>query len=310
MRWDDFRRSDNVEDDRDGGGGFGGGGGGMQMGGGGLGIGTIIVLGLLGWALGIDPRILIGGADVIMGGGQGPAIEQRAPQREASRGPAAPPSDQSGQFIAAILGNTEDVWGEIFKEGGRRYEAPKLRMFSGATRSACGAAQSAMGPFYCPNDRRIYIDTSFFRDLERRFRGCSGKACEFAQAYVISHEVGHHVQNLLKVLPQAQEAQQAAGSRAEANRIQVRVELQADCFAGVWANRSNQKWKTIEPGDVEAAMQTAAAIGDDRIQRQTQGTVVPDSFTHGSSAQRQRWFSIGLKEGKVSACNTFNAPNV
>jgi predicted metalloprotease len=167
-----------------------------------------------------------------------------------------------------------------------------------------------MGPFYCPIDKRIYIDTSFFRDLERRFRGCSGKACEFAQAYVISHEVGHHIQNLLGVLPRAQEMQQQVGSRAQANAIQVRVELQADCFAGVWAARSNQKWKFIEPGDVEAAMQTAAAIGDDRIQRQTQGTVVPDSFTHGSSAQRQRWFSIGLKEGKVSACDTFKAPNV
>ncbi len=304
MRWDDFRRSDNVEDDRDGGGGFGGGG--IPMGGGGLGIGTIVVLGLLGWALGIDPRILIGGADIIMGGDRGPAIERRAPQ---TRGPSAAPSDQTGQFIAAVLGNTEDVWGAVFKENGQSYRAPKLRIFSGATRSACGTAQSAMGPFYCPLDQRIYLDTSFFRDLERRFRGCSGKACEFAQAYVISHEVGHHVQNLLGVLPRAQRMQKQVGSRAEANRIQVRVELQADCFAGVWAARSNQKWKSIEPGDVEAAMQTAAAIGDDRIQRQTQGTVVPDSFTHGSSAQRQRWFSIGLKEGKVSACNTFNAPN-
>jgi len=310
MRWDDFRRSDNVEDDRDGGGGFGGGGGGMPMGSGGLGIGTIIVLGLLGWALGIDPRILIGGADILMGGGSGPQIEQRAPQGGQARAPTAPPTDQSGQFIAAVLGNTEDTWGDIFKENGQTYRAPKLRMYAGVTRSACGAAQSAMGPFYCPNDQRIYLDTSFFRDLERRFRGCSGKACEFAQAYVISHEVGHHIQNLLGVLPRAQQMQQSSGNRADANRIQVRIELQADCFAGVWANRSNQKWKFIEPGDVEAAMQTAAAIGDDRIQRQTQGTVVPDSFTHGSSAQRQRWFSTGLKEGKISACNTFNAPNV
>ena len=307
MRWDDFRRSDNVEDDRDGGGGYGGGGMGIPMGGGGLGIGTIIVLGLLGWALGIDPRILIGGADIIMGGGSAPPTEHRAPPPGQ---PTGAPTDQSGQFVAAILGNTEDVWSAIFKENGQTYRAPKLRLFSGATRSACGAAQSAMGPFYCPNDQRIYIDTSFFRDLERRFRGCSGKACEFAQAYVISHEVGHHIQNLLGVLPKAQQMQQASGSRAQANAIQVRVELQADCFAGVWANRSDQKWKSIEPGDVEAAMQTAAAIGDDRIQRQTQGTVVPDSFTHGSSAQRQRWFMMGLKEGKVSACNTFNAPNV
>jgi uncharacterized protein len=305
MRWDDFRRSDNVEDARDGDGGFGGGGG-MSMGGGGLGIGTIVVLGLLGWALGIDPRILIGGADILMGGGSGSQVESRAPQNV----PSGAPSDQSGQFIAAVLGNSEDVWTAIFKENGRTYRAPKLRLFSGVTRSACGTAQAAMGPFYCPNDQRIYIDTSFFRDLERRFRGCSGKACEFAQAYVITHEVGHHVQNLLDVLPQAQRQQQAAGSRAQANAIQVRVELQADCFAGVWANRSEQKWKFIEPGDVEAAMQTAAAIGDDRLQRQSQGTVVPDSFTHGSSAQRQRWFSIGLRDGRVSSCNTFSAPNV
>jgi predicted metalloprotease len=309
MRWDDFRRSDNVEDVRgdDSGGGFGGGG--MSMGGGGLGIGTIVVLGLLGWALGIDPRILIGGADILMGGSNS-QIEARAPQQGQRSGPAAPPTDQSGQFIAAILGNSEDVWGAIFKENGQTYRAPKLRLFSGVTRSACGTAQSAMGPFYCPNDQRIYIDTSFFRDLERRFRGCSGKACEFAQAYVITHEVGHHIQNLLGVLPKAQQMQQSTGNKAEANRIQVRVELQADCFAGVWANRSDQKWKTIEPGDVEAALQTAAAIGDDRLQRQMQGTVVPDSFTHGSSAQRQRWFSIGLKDGKVSSCNTFSAPNV
>jgi uncharacterized protein len=306
MRWDDFRRSDNVEDVRgdDSGGGFGGGG--MSMGGGGLGIGTIIVLGLLGWALGIDPRILIGGAEIVMGNGSGSQVESRAPQNV----PSGQPSDQSGQFIAAVLGNSEDVWGDIFRQDGKTYRAPKLRLFSGVTRSACGTAQSAMGPFYCPNDQRIYLDTSFFRDLERRFRGCSGKACEFAQAYVITHEVGHHIQNLIGVLPQAQRMQQAAGSRADANRIQVRIELQADCFAGVWANRSNQKWQSIEPGDVEAALQTAAAIGDDRLQRQMQGTVVPDSFTHGSSAQRQRWFSIGLKEGKVSACNTFSAPNV
>jgi hypothetical protein len=165
-----------------------------------------------------------------------------------------------------------------------------------------------MGPFYCPNDRRIYLDTSFFRDIQQRFRGCSGKACEFAEAYVIAHEVGHHVQNLLGILPQAQNAQHAGRQQAEANRIQVRVELQADCLAGVWANNSNQRWKSIEPGDVEAAMQTAAAIGDDRLQQQSRGYVVPDAFTHGSSAQRQRWFMTGLREGKVSACNTFLEP--
>ncbi len=171
----------------------------------------------------------------------------------------------------------------------------------------CGYAQAAMGPFYCPTDRRIYLDTSFFRDMQVRFHGCSGKACEFAEAYVIAHEVGHHVQNLLGILPKAQAAQRAAGGKVAANRIQVRVELQADCLAGVWAHFSNQRWNSIEPGDVEAALQTAAAIGDDRLQKQSRGYVVPDAFTHGSSAQRQRWFTTGLKEGKVSACNTFAA---
>ncbi len=196
-----------------------------------------------------------------------------------------------GDFVSAVLGNTEDTWSVVFKESGQEYKAPRLRLFAGSLQGGCGLAQAAMGPFYCPTDKRIYLDTSFFRDMEVRFKGCSGKACEFAEAYVIAHEVGHHVQNLLGILPKAQSAQRAAGDKAAANRIQVRVELQADCFGGIWANRSNQKWKSIEPGDVEAALQTAAAIGDDRLQRQAQGRVVPDSFTHGSSAQRQRWIS-------------------
>jgi predicted metalloprotease len=166
-----------------------------------------------------------------------------------------------------------------------------------------------MGPFYCPNDQRVYLDTAFFRDLEQRFHGCSGKACQFAQAYVISHEIGHHVQNLLGILPKVQEAQQGR-DRAEANQLQVRVELQADCFAGVWAHHAQAKWNFIEPGDVEAALQTAAAIGDDRLQKQTQGHVVPDAFTHGSSEQRVRWFTKGLKSGAVSSCNTFQEPQV
>jgi uncharacterized protein len=161
-----------------------------------------------------------------------------------------------------------------------------------------------MGPFYCPNDQHLYLDTSFFRDLEQRFNGCSGKACQFAESYVIAHEVGHHVQNLLGILPKVQEAQQAQ-DRPHSNQLQVRVELQADCFAGIWAHHAQEKWKFIEPGDVEAAMQTAAAIGDDRLQKQTQGRVVPDAFTHGSSAQRVRWFTTGLKDGSVSSCNTF-----
>jgi hypothetical protein len=299
MRWDDFRRSDNVEDDR------GGGGGGFRLpGGGGLGIGTLIVLGLIGWATGIDPSILIGGAEIINGGSHYQQQSRPVNRRTGT------PTDQTGQFVAAVLGNTEDTWGEIFQAGGQQYSAPRLRLYAGGEQGGCGFAQAAMGPFYCPNDRRIYLDTSFFRDMQVRFHGCSGKACEFAEAYVIAHEVGHHVQNLLGILPKASSAQRAPGSKAAANRIQVRVELQADCFAGVWANHSNQRWKSIEPGDVEAALQTASAIGDDRLQKQAQGYVVPDAFTHGTSEQRQRWFTTGLKEGKVSACDTFAAASL
>ena len=302
MRWDDFRRSDNVEDRR----GDEGGGGGFRLPGGrgGLGIGTVVVLGLVGWALGIDPRLLISGAEILTGGGDS-RYEQPYQQPSRPGKKADAPDDQMGQFVSAILGDTEDRWKEIFQQSNQRYSEPRLVMFSGVTRSACGTAQSAMGPFYCPNDRRVYLDSSFFRDLETRFRGCSGKTCQFAQAYVIAHEIGHHVQNLLGILPKVQQAQQSMEKR-EANQIQVRVELQADCFAGVWAHHSEAKWKFIEPGDIEAALQTAAAIGDDRLQKRTQGHVVPDAFTHGSSEQRVRWFSTGLKGGNVSSCNTFN----
>jgi predicted metalloprotease len=236
MRWDDFRRSDNVEDTR---GEEGGGGGmGIPIGGGGIGIGTVIILGLIGWALGIDPSILIGGAEIVNSGRH---VEQ--PYQPQSGQTTSKPADQMGDFVAAVLGNTEDTWKEIFKQNGQQYTVPRLRLYSGVVQGGCGMAQAAMGPFYCPNDRRIYLDTSFFRDIQARFRGCSGKACEFAEAYVIAHE---------------------------------------------------------------AAMQTAAAIGDDRLQQQSRGYVVPDAFTHGSSEQRQRWFMTGLKEGKVSACNTFS----
>ena len=305
MRWDDFRQSENVEDYRDGGGGGGGYGGGMGVpgGAGGLGIGTVIILGLIGWALGIDPRLLIGGADIVMG--------NRPAQHESRPGPArtAPPTDDIGRFVAGVLGETEDRWKEIFQQIGRQYRAPKLVMFSGAVRAgSCGIAQSAMGPFYCPPDQRVYLDTSFFRDLQVRFRGCQAgsKSCEFAQAYVIAHEIGHHVQNQLGILTKVQQAQRAAGDQRQANQLQVRVELQADCLAGVWANHEEQRRKFIEPGDIEAALQTASAIGDDRLQRRSQGQVVPDSFTHGSSEQRQRWFTTGLRQGKIQACDTFN----
>jgi predicted metalloprotease len=302
MRLDQLPRSENVDDRR---GGTDSGGGAIRIPGGrgGIGIGTLIVLALVGWFLGIDPRLLIEGTDILTGGDR---TQQQTPDTPDTR-EAQGPSDQMKEFVSAVLGSTEAQWGKIFKAAGRTYEPPTLVMFPGATRSSCGFAQSAMGPFYCPLDRKVYLDTSFFRDLERRFAACDAgsKACQFSQAYVITHEVGHHVQNLLGILPQVQQMQQSM-DKAEANQLQVRVELQADCLAGVWANRSQQEWQFIEPGDVEAAMQTASAIGDDRLQRQRQGYVVPDAFTHGSSAQRTRWFMNGLKSGTVESCDTFN----
>jgi len=301
MRWADFRRSDNVEDDRAGSGRVGGG---MPIGRGGLGIGTIIVLGLIGWALGIDPRLLIGGAELISGGGS--QYEQPRPSAPMQTGA---PSDQTGQFVAAILGDTEDAWKAIFQAGGQTYREPKLRLFSRVEQSACGFAQSAMGPFYCPIDQRVYLDTSFFEELQTRFRGCpvGSTACEFAQAYVIAHEVGHHVQNLLGILPRVRQQQEAMASKTQQNQLQVMVELQADCFAGVWAHHSRERWKSITEEDVNAALQTASAIGDDTLQRRSQGYVVPDAFTHGSAEQRKRWFMTGLNSGSASACNTFAA---
>jgi predicted metalloprotease len=289
MRLDELPQSDRIEDRR-------GGLSSLPGGRGGLGIGTVVVLGLIGWALGIDPRLLIGGAEMMSKTGES--------QQESSAGTT--PSDAMGKFVASILGSTEQEWTEIFAQAGQKYEPPTLVMFSGATESGCGLAQAAMGPFYCPLDQKVYLDTSFFQDLERRFRGCDvgSKTCQFSQAYVIAHEIGHHVQNRLGLLPQVQQAQRGMG-KVEANSLQVRVELQADCLAGVWANRGQAKWKFIEPGDVEAALQTASAIGDDRLQRQSQGYVVPDAFTHGSSAQRTRWFTTGLKAGTISSCDTF-----
>ena len=292
MRLDQLPQSDNIEDRRGAPSGFPGGRGG-------IGIGTIIVLGLIGWALGIDPRILIGGAEMMS--------RDNEPQQQSDAGSTAgAPSDEMGHFVSAVLGSTEAQWSDIFAQAGKTYTPPTLVIFSGATRSGCGAAQAAMGPFYCPLDQKVYLDTSFFQDLERRFRACDAgsKTCQFSQAYVIAHEIGHHVQNQLGLLPQVQEAQRGM-DKTEANSLQVRVELQADCLAGVWANRAQDKWQFIEPGDVEAAMQTASAIGDDRLQRQAQGYVVPDAFTHGTSAQRTRWFMTGLKSGDVASCDTF-----
>jgi predicted metalloprotease len=301
MRLDDLPESSNIEDRRqEGGGGFGG----LPGGRGGLGIGTVVVLGLVGWALGIDPRVLIGGAELISGGGE--QTQMQSPARERQTGV---PQDQMGRFVSRVLGSTEVEWKDIFAKDGKTYRPPTLVMYSGSTDARCGAARSAMGPFYCPVDQKVYLDTSFFQEIQSRFKGCDAgsKSCEFAQAYVIAHEVGHHVQNLLGILPRVEQQQQAMQGKPAANHLQVEVELQADCFAGVWANHSQQQWNLLEPGDVEAALRTAAAIGDDTLQKQAQGYAVPDSFTHGTSAQRQRWFNAGLKGGTVASCNTFGA---
>ncbi|HUO55028.1 MAG TPA: neutral zinc metallopeptidase [Rhodoblastus sp.] len=297
MKWEDFRQSDNVEDRR--------GDGPMMAGGGGssghLGLGAMIVLGLIGYALGIDPRLLIGGAEMVSHMGGGSQQQQAAPQ-----GQKGAPKDQIGRFVASILAENEDVWSDILPaQTGVKFKPAPIVLFNGATRSGCGVAQSAMGPFYCPLDGKIYLDTSFFRDMKTKLGGGG----DFAYAYVISHEMGHHIQDLLGILPKAQAAQQNASSQATANAISVRIELQADCLAGVWAANANQKWQVIEPGDVEKAIATAQAIGDDRLQKSARGYAVPDSFTHGTSAQRVQWLERGLQSGKVADCNTFKQAN-
>ena len=300
MRWDQLPSSDNIEDRRGDGDSGGSGGFGMGYGAGGLGIGAVVVLGLVGYVLGIDPRLLIGGAEVLTRHDMPYQPARHAPARKGT------PTDEIGKFVSNVLGSTDVVWKDVFTKVGRTYQRPTLVMFNGRTSSACGLAQSAMGPFYCPGDKKIYLDTSFFRDLEKRFQGCDAgsKACQFSQAYVIAHEVGHHVQNLLEILPKVQRQQHAVG-KVDANHLQVQVELQADCLAGVWANKSQEKWNLIQPGDVESALKTASAIGDDRLQKRSQGQVVPDAFTHGTSEQRMRWFNNGLKGGTVEGCNTF-----
>jgi predicted metalloprotease len=300
MEWEDFRRSDNVEDRRGDGPSLGGGG--MLGGTGHLGIGAIVVLGLIGWAFGIDPRILIGGAEMVQNARNGSSgYAQPAPQQPQRA--AGTPSDQMGQFVAAVLAETEDTWAEVLPaQKGIKYVPPRLVLYNGQTRSACGGAQAAMGPFYCPNDQKVYLDLSFFRDMQQRYGGGG----DFAYAYVIAHEVGHHVQDQLGILRKAQAAEQATGDRARANAISVRIELMADCLAGVWAANADRQYHILQAGDVEKAVATAQAIGDDRLQRAAQGTVVPDSFTHGSSAQRQQWLQTGLRSGQIDACNTFS----
>lgn len=296
MQEDDLRASTNIEDRRGSGGGLGGG-----IGKGGLGIGTILILGLIGWALGIDPRILINGAEIVAGGASS-SVQQQQPSEHTGN-----PTDQSGSFVARIVGETEDVWSQVLPEqANKKYEKPLLVLFSGATQGGCGTAKSAMGPFYCPLDRKVYLDTSFFDEMKRRFGGGG----DFANAYVISHEIGHHVQNLLGILTKVQEEQRSAVDRATANGLSVRIELMADCLAGVWANKMNQRHHNIDENDVQQAVKAATAIGDDRLEKQAQGFAVPDSFTHGTSEQRVHWLTTGLKSGAIQACDTLQAPQL
>ena len=281
MRWESGRRSDNIEDRR-----------GMGLGGKGLvggGIGTVVIA-LIALFMGVDPGIVLN------------QIADAPRSEQAANAPTDPREERLKEFVSVVLADTEDTWGALFRQSGSQYENPKLVLFSGAVQSACGHAQAAMGPFYCPGDHKLYLDMSFFDDLARRHDAPG----DFAQAYVIAHEVGHHVQTLLGIAEKVQAARQRAGE-AESNRLQVRMELQADCFAGIWAHHADKARNILEQGDLEEALAAAAGVGDDRLQRQARGHVVPDSFTHGSSEQRMRWFQNGAKTGEPKRCDTFKA---
>jgi predicted metalloprotease len=284
MRWREGRRSSNIEDMRGRGSGFGGGGG-FKFGLGGL------VVAAAAYFLGVDPRLIMG----IMDAGNGSVMES---------GPVetSQPTDEAGDFLSVVLADTEDTWSELFRAAGARYEPPRLRLYEGGTRSGCGAASASAGPFYCPADQRVYIDPAFFEELARRFKAPG----DFAQAYVLAHEVGHHVQTLTGISDKVRAAQQRA-SEEQQNALQVRMELQADCYAGIWAHHAQRSRAVLEAGDIEEALTAAAAVGDDMIQKRSQGYVVPESFTHGSAAQRQQWFERGFTSGQVSACDTFAA---
>jgi predicted metalloprotease len=286
MRWEGNEQSSNVEDRRG-----GGGGGGFGIGGGTVGIGTIAIALLGSWFFGVSPGTILN----LLSGGS-PAQVQQAPSHP-------PANDRETRFVTTVLGMTETTWGKIFQANGAKYTPPVLVLYDGRTPTqGCGTGQSAVGPFYCPADRKVYIDLTFFNMMQQRFK----VGGEFTQAYVLAHEVGHHVQNLLGISGKV-DSMRSRLSETEANALSVRVELQADCFAGVWAYHTNEAKQIIEQGDVESALAAASAIGDDALQRQSRGEVVPDSFTHGTSAQRQRWFTKGLQTGSVEQCNTFEA---
>ncbi|HET7776642.1 MAG TPA: neutral zinc metallopeptidase [Azospira sp.] len=285
MRLDDERDSDNVEDRRG-----EGSGGGLPLGRGGLSLGGIVVALIASYFLGVDPLTMLGLLQ------EGPA-----PTQHSAPAHKPPADDQMARFVSKVLASTEDTWQQVFQASGKRYEEPKLVLFSGTTPTACGTGQSAMGPFYCPGDHKVYIDLEFYRELKERFHAPG----EFAEAYVIAHEVGHHVQNLLGVSAKVDAARRNA-SEARANALSVRLELQADCFAGVWGQRADSMKHILEPGELEQALTAAAAIGDDRLQQQTRGTIVPESFTHGTSAQRVHWFRRGFESGNPQQCDTFS----
>ena len=289
MRWEGGEQSSNVEDRR----GSSGMGGGL-FGGRSIGLGTLLIAVVAGLIFGISPLQIIG----MLGGGASPSqqVQQKAPANPTRA------DDRNLQFVSVVLRDTEVVWDKLFKEGGAQYVQPRLVMFNGYTPTACGTGQSAMGPFYCPLDQKVYLDTAFFQTLRNELGGGG----DFAEAYVIAHEIGHHVQNQMGLLQKVDKLRGRV-SQTQYNALQVRLELQADCYAGVWAHHAQAQRQILEQGDIEKAMNTAAKIGDDALQKRSQGYVVPDSFTHGSSAQRVRWFTTGLKTGSVQACDTFNA---
>jgi uncharacterized protein len=289
MRWEGNRESSNVEDARS------GGGGGFGLGGGTISIGAIVIALIGGAVLGVNPLTLLG----LMTGGGGAPVSQQAPAHP------PPANDQEARFVSTVLADTEDVWTDLFRQGGATYHPPKLVLYRGSIRTGCGAGQAAMGPFYCPEDQKVYIDLSFYDTLKTQL----GAPGDFAQAYVIAHEVGHHVQDELGITQQVEQAR-ARDTPAQANALSVRVELQADCFAGVWANHAQKARNILEQGDIEEAMNAAQKIGDDALQKSAGRAVVPESFTHGTSAQRQHWFSTGLQNGTVKSCDTFSAAHL
>ncbi|MBS0453414.1 MAG: neutral zinc metallopeptidase [Proteobacteria bacterium] len=296
MRWEGNEQSDNVEDRR---GEGGGGGGGFSVGGRGIGLGTVAIALVAGWIFGINPLTVLG----LLSGGGGPAPQVQQQQQGPAHKP--PANDREAAFVSVVLRNTEVVWTQVFQQGGGTYAPTRLVLFRGYQQTACGAGESAMGPFYCPGDKKVYIDLSFFDTLSQQL----GAPGEFARAYVIAHEVGHHVQDELGITGKVDQMRSRL-SQSQNNAMSVRVELQADCFAGVWAHHSQESKQWLDPGDIESAMNAAQKIGDDALQRSAGRAVVPDSFTHGTSAQRQRWFYSGYKGGRVQDCDTFSAKSL